>query len=263
MVEASTKDEGPSIEFEDRVVAFLDVLGWRNAIQASVSDPELRKKMGAALKFIEGVGKMADRFEENWGGKRFHEFGEYGQFSDSIVISMPAESGIFTLPRNVAFHGNAIMMSGLLVRGGITVGPLYHRGNIAFGPALTKAYDLQSELAIYPRIVVDPDLAALFLQAQQYTDTGGKPIGAFKIWRRADDGIYFLDILQPMGATTQFEAGSSSGMYLKQVRPIIERGLAENVGDPGVHGKYRWMADYFNDVAAECPKASIEPIQYR
>src|SRR5438105_1445070 len=43
---------------------------------------------------------------------------------------------------------------GMLVRGGVTIGKLYHSGGVVFGEALVDAYRLESRVAIYPRIAV-------------------------------------------------------------------------------------------------------------
>ena len=51
------------------------------------------------------------------------------------------------------------MVSGYAVRGGIAKGDLVHRGSIIYGPALNVAYRIEKEIAIYPRVIVDKELA--------------------------------------------------------------------------------------------------------
>ncbi|HTG56249.1 MAG TPA: hypothetical protein VL943_08285, partial [Niabella sp.] len=44
---------------------------------------------------------------------------------------------------------------GMMIRGGITIGDLIHEENGAlFGPAMNEAYRLESNSAIYPRVVI-------------------------------------------------------------------------------------------------------------
>lgn len=50
---------------------------------------------------------------------------------------------------------------GFLVRGGITIGPLYHDSNIVFGPALVRAATIEKDLARFPRVVLDSECAEL------------------------------------------------------------------------------------------------------
>jgi hypothetical protein len=45
---------------------------------------------------------------------------------------------------------------GLLVRGGLTRGKLYHRGGVVVGKAMVDAYKLERDVAVGARVVVDP-----------------------------------------------------------------------------------------------------------
>ena len=47
------------------------------------------------------------------------------------------------------------LLSGFLIRGGITIGKLYHNATqgVVFGEALVEAYNLESKDAIYPRVI--------------------------------------------------------------------------------------------------------------
>lgn len=47
---------------------------------------------------------------------------------------------------------------GWLIRGGITIGELFIDDIMVWGNALLKAYDLENNIAIYPRIVVDSEI---------------------------------------------------------------------------------------------------------
>lgn len=59
----------------------------------------------------------------------------------------------------------------MLSRGGIAVGELYHQNGIIYGPALLTAYQLESQAATYPRIVLEKDALTKSLQI------GGNPQG--------------------------------------------------------------------------------------
>lgn len=47
---------------------------------------------------------------------------------------------------------------GILFRGGITYGKVVHTDKMLFGPAMNKAYSLESKTAVYPRIIIDNDV---------------------------------------------------------------------------------------------------------
>ena len=64
-------------------------------------------------------------------------------------------------------------------RGGVAIGDIYHDDEAVFGPGLVRAYDIESNVAKFPRIVVD----------QEVLDTCG-PISGFNVF---EDGLHFLD----------------------------------------------------------------------
>ena len=44
----------------------------------------------------------------------------------------------------------------LLIRGGLTIGKLYHSKNVVFGEGMIDAHQLESRVALYPRVAVSP-----------------------------------------------------------------------------------------------------------
>lgn len=61
---------------------------------------------------------------------------------------------------NLCFIQEKLLTEGILIRGGIVYGDvIYDKGkNILFGPALQKAYQIESEFALYPRIIIDSSI---------------------------------------------------------------------------------------------------------
>ncbi|PDZ55088.1 hypothetical protein CON15_23105 [Bacillus cereus] len=67
-----------------------------------------------------------------------------------------------------------MMRKGILMRGGLAVGLLCHNDNIVYGPAMVEAYELESKLAIYPRVVVkENDLKYIFELCEKNLMTNG------------------------------------------------------------------------------------------
>lgn len=63
------------------------------------------------------------------------------------------------------------------MRGAVTVGAIHHDQHIVFGPALNRAYELESKVAFYPRILIDtpsvelpPDLEFVDIGEQSFLD---------------------------------------------------------------------------------------------
>ena len=78
------------------------------------------------------------------------------QLSDSVIISFQSHAhwDLTRMIQAVCSYQWMMVMSGILIRGGITIGKMYHSGPVSFGPALNRAVCLE-KLATYPRVLVD------------------------------------------------------------------------------------------------------------
>lgn len=129
--------------YERRLVIFYDVLGWRSHIKAARRDV---KKIGELRRLILQHGR-------SW-PLRTNLDVKISTFSDNVVISQPLNGTEPLLLTQMAFFQVAAAMNGFLLRGGITVGDLVHDDECVFGPGLNRAYQLESEKALFPRLAV-------------------------------------------------------------------------------------------------------------
>lgn len=83
-------------------------------------------------------------------------------FSDSIVISYDTSmpGGGFHVLMDLVYICNDLLGIGIPVRGGVTVGQLIHDERKCFGPAMVEAYLMESQAAIYPRIIINLNVYA-------------------------------------------------------------------------------------------------------
>lgn len=250
-----------SLIYEDRIIAYLDILGWSEAITRSANDQELTKKLGIGLDFVK---KNIARAEF----QQLHNFPNdlhMTQFSDSIIISMKAEHIDFFSFSQILNSVNSIIRwflpLGFLVRGAITSGLLIHRGSVIYGPALVEAYTLESKKALWPRVIFDRHIAASLGDGTKVTHKNGDLIGYKKDWRVDKDGWAFLDFLQPLirmpGIPVNFEHLKAE---LKPFREFINNGVSKHKKNPEVYPKYEWMALYFNEILLEYKEVDINPI---
>jgi hypothetical protein len=124
----SNVDTPTEIAYEQRVVAFVDILGFKEIIQRSKSNPELVSQIFSALdirkdSYAEAFAKEinlkqnADFFDD-----RFHSF------SDCIVMSVSTRmEDIGLLIYSVFKICRTLLNLGFISRGGIAMGDLYHR----------------------------------------------------------------------------------------------------------------------------------------
>jgi hypothetical protein len=253
---AAAEEYRASLHYEQRLVAFVDVLGWRSAVERSVADPEQVQKLGLALTVMQGHGKMLDSIRE-----RFPNSARLSQFSDSIIVSaqLTAE-GFSELLNGISFLSRVFPWQGLWLRGGITVGPVYHNNNIAFGPAIVEAYELESKKADAPRIILSDSAVGWIVEHARFggfSDEG--------TWRRLGDEHWFLDFLQPITKRTFLDSEkplqqSIDGCkhHFEMIRKPIAHGLA-TFTDTRIKAKYLWLAQYFNAIVAEYPEARVDP----
>jgi len=138
-------------------------------------------------------------------------------FSDSIVRVRPydAEYNDGSLFHEIIalVHAQAdLSHHGIFIRGGVAVGKIVFEKNAVFGPALVRAYDLESQYANVPRIIIGPEVFHELrrnakLRAEHHELTHEIHY-IKKLVRRGDDGLWFVDYLKAfvseMGEPTQY-----------------------------------------------------------
>jgi hypothetical protein len=159
-------------QYDHRVILFYDVLGWRNEIEIAGKQPE---KIGNLRRLILQHSRslrLPTATPVN-----------VSTFSDNIVVSLRPGKAIPFFLREIAFLQFATATHGFLIRGGISVGDIIHDSEVVFGPGLNRAYELESTVAKFTRIVVDGEVIKNF-----------DSISGFVAF---EDNIYFLDPFRP------------------------------------------------------------------
>jgi len=252
-----------SLKYEVRLVAFVDILGWTDAIKAALGDPLRTQKLGLALNTIRNQTQQSEWMVKNGGNDGWPGDLQVTHFSDCLTISTRADNtGKSHLVSTLGFLSMALLHQGFLLRGGITIGELYHRESMVFGPALLKAYELESRCSVYPRVILDPVLSEKWGQGDAYREKDGRLIGHARTWRLSNDGFRFFDFLQPLGGAPDF-LGSPHLIRnsLVSLRPLLVENLKIYVDKADIWAKYVWVANYFNDVCAEYLDHGVEPIE--
>lgn len=189
----STDNNNSQAVYENRVVAFIDLLGFRELVSFSALHPEAAGHIYSFLIGIQGQQVMGGLYggiptvgldgtrevklardlpntENMLELIKTHWPIEITQFSDSLVLSCKAEDGATSilLLEFVAKLMLGAFQHGFLLRGGITLGLLSHQeGGPLFGPAFIEAYALESKYALWPRIIVDKTVVDLLVRTEQ------------------------------------------------------------------------------------------------
>jgi len=250
-----------SLRYETRLVAFIDILGWKAAIIRSIDDPELAKSMGVASRVLSSHVK-SNKTQRSFWQDLSDEHGtnvanimrdtQITHFSDSILISTKAnqhakwrlESTLSILCQQMAHHG-------FLLRGGVTVGSMIHKeSSVAYGPALIEAYRLENEVANYPQIMLDENLTKAWGHGENISDKEGNLLGIHNKWRKSDNGFMFFDYLKPAHAMLKEHVTQKSlETHLQSYHTLI----VENRGkhNDRINEKYEWLVNYFNQTLEE------------
>lgn len=136
---------------------------------------------------------------------------EFQTFSDSVVIFMPLRTdtaklpvrGVFGILGAAATTFICCLAAGHPIRGGIDVGlGMDIAKNDIYGPALSRAYTLESRIANYPRIVVGNELVRYLETTRDQEPIDAAAVVAKKTAERCieclavdDDGYPFVDYL--------------------------------------------------------------------
>jgi len=242
-----------SLKYEQRLVAFIDILGWTQAVITSASDPEATRVLGLAVSLIRGQTQMTDWQAKSSGDGGWPGDPQATHFSDCLIVSTKADNaGKSQLISTLGFLAEGLLHHGFVLRGGLTVGDLYHQNSMVFGPALLKAHDLESRCAVYPRVILDPMLAKQWGQGDVYRFGDGTEIGRARTWRLSHDGFWFFDFIQPFGGGPDFvRIPALMAKTLVPLRSLVVRRLQSLKADHSVWQKYVWLANYFNEVCLE------------
>lgn len=171
------------------IVSYMDILGFADLVEETKTLPIKISEINRQLEALNRIGETARR-------KPKHPLQQFSffNFSDLVVRSTSIESEMLLSDVvnwelfYLAEQQFQLLTSGVLLRGGISVGDLFASSDkrIVFGPALIRSYLLERDYAIFPRFVIDNELVST-LRAKGFIAPLNDYIG------RSEDGVYFLD----------------------------------------------------------------------
>jgi hypothetical protein len=184
-------EQARSAPLQEHEVLFLDFLGFATAVQRWDDD-----RIGELIAVLAGIADAQSEFDikgesRSDGSYKITSPAEITTFSDHVVVSYPhiakpaeiaddlwevlsngwagmVRQQMQKITAQVAIAGLGV---GLLVRGGLSRGKLYHRGRVVVGEAMIDAYKLESKVARNARVVVSPRISD---NDRLFTDTDGE-----------------------------------------------------------------------------------------
>ncbi|MES2575233.1 MAG: hypothetical protein V4572_09845 [Bacteroidota bacterium] len=254
-----------NINYENQIVAFVDILGFKEIIKNSVQNLSKVNLLYQALEFLKRRENSlkwnlklieVEEDAQKIGVEKFDIEGlvNCSCFSDSIVVSIKVTDQNIneltsTLITNLSFIGAQLMQAGILIRGGISVGKMIHLNNgILMGPALIEAYQLETNSAKFPRIILSKKL----LEKLNYPlEEKRRRYPYHQYLNRFDDGcvgfhqMIYYQVLQ----NSSHLSNRNLKAQLKKIKKTIIDGLDDHFESAETYQKYAWLKKQYEELA--------------
>jgi hypothetical protein len=233
------------------LVSYVDILGFADLISKSRTDVSQVGRVAAVLSTLKERSSHWSRIHRAPSGEPEKIFSSL-DFSDHIVrcTRIAEDANVSDLIDSELFFLGDLQLKvaeyGVLLRGGVCVGDIFFKPDdtIVFGPALVRAYELERDHAVYPRIVIDRNL---ILEMRQ--------LGGDQHWEnylaQSDDGVYFLNYLHDWSATGFTIPQAPDPLpRIRAHRMTIMNAISDHPNERAMR-KLMWIARYHNVTVQE------------
>ncbi len=258
---------GTKPELLPSVVAFIDILGYREHISDAVkkqTQQQLLERLHST--FRTSIHHMRGE-DEN--GKPYYPIDKgikdrckIRTFSDNVLIGYPisgrgdGESELGAIFSDLSHFQLEMVNAGFFLRGAITVGDLYMDEIMVYGGGLVEAYEAENKLAREPRIILtDSARVAVERHLGYYSNQRHAPQNR-DLYKDAD-GYFFLNYLDTIMFFDDDDGASFFELVLSH-KTAIEGRLAQYKSQPTVWSKYMWVANYHNFFCDQCGRYPID-----
>ncbi|MBV5258997.1 hypothetical protein FLX56_11290 [Synechococcus moorigangaii CMS01] len=245
----------PCEGYEPCIVSFIDVLGFRDLL-ANRHAHDIRDVL-LQLREFTAPSKGFGTFNKK--DARLFSRAFVDSVSDAVVrvrvFKTEHSDGAFFLELLDLLHAQIQCVgNGVVVRGGVAIGDAHvgpkGKGPV-FGPAMVRAYEIESSEAVYPRIVVEEAAYQCLLtdaRLRKEDHSLEEEVSYVDRFLRLDaDGKRYIDYL---GASeSEFDDLVGYFDFLEQHANLISGKLAATTGQ--VRAKFEWLTRYHNSVVGE------------
>ena len=237
--------------FQQRFIAFVDILGFKNLVARMSEDEHLFRSVRDALKHLDTQSRNFRAYRKRPRNNAIASLTpktdlQMTAFSDCYVLSevFPA----WHVVAAVQALGSRFLAEGILTRGAVVEGPAYHNGPVVFGPGVVDAYEVESGMAFYPRIIVSENVRKA---------VWGYHEGLWKgeLLKQDQDGWWFINLLVPSlsswGALSNHHAPQDIRSHLKQVRISLIAAQKRAGENPSHAAKVTWLINRYNEMALQ------------
>lgn len=245
------------VRYETSLVCHIDLLGFRQLVR--------QRTPGEISKVLRLFSEAVEPVES---GIRIPELNQrqFVAFSDLHITVIPTRrakgfvKGVIFNQILRLVHAQSVLFfdHGIIIRGGMAVGEAVRSYGRFFGQAIIDAYDLESQHAIFPRIVVD---RSVFREIKEnpavwtHDDAESELLAVKQLLHHDNEnGLYYIDYLRVIEGELDYP--ESYGKYLNDFSRRVDEMLEQFNEDLGIRRKLEWMKRYHQRIlrAAKQPQ---------
>lgn len=238
--------------YEDMAVIFMDLLG-------SKAKTDFEKKFEIHKIFHTEMKRAEERKKAQQTQHVIYDRKIYS-FSDCVYIFYFYKKGIEDYRKkndellkvallNTLSPIMKIMLSGNFIRGGATIGKCYIDDLGFFGPAVNRAYQIESEIAQYPIIEIDEEIGKRIYQEQ--ISNSKTPIYDWKpSIVSMKDNKYFLNYMYQLEINSGLVYENEEydfDMVKSNILCNISQNMLLSIGNVRIEEKMRFLENWIKD----------------
>jgi hypothetical protein len=178
------------------LIAYIDILGFKNIIE-NEKENAIKKITGCINKGLQSYNKLLRNTSDNeidFTGAKIIDIKnpKHLVFSDSVIFHIEdEENNLIRFLFALGCLQKSFIEHNIFIRGSVAKGEIFEDKKNVFGPGVNEAYKLESEIAIFPRIVIHDDLVLKLKEKEAQF-----PLLKLNRYIIEDyQGVFFLDYL--------------------------------------------------------------------
>ena len=252
--------------YEECIVSYLDILGFRHIINTICAE-----RIKIMLNGFRRITKPIDFELEDQDEPRPYSEVRTEIVSDAVVRARTIHTKYRSGPLlselvDLMYIQMECIANGLFVRGAMTIDYLHVGPELEgpfFGPALIRAYEMEENEVIFPRIAVENKIVERLKSDKSLWWEGHTlkyELGSFaEITKTDESGLRFIDYLN--AGPGNFDEGYAGYFaFLETHKNLIEKGLSSTDSKNTIK-KFNWLKNYHNN-RIEHEMEKVNPVQF-
>lgn len=233
---------------QDYYLAYFDILGYKSFFKNDENPYDFLNVIHGVMDDIHAGVDIAHSISSAEIGIRAYSDNIlfYIKDEDNELQAMSALSYLISLTQR-----RLLEKYSLLIRGGITKGKFYPSNEFVFGKGLIDVYELESKIAIYPRVILSKNIFSVeTIKALEHSGYISKD----------SDDFYFIQYMNALGKEDNYET------IRKNIKTLINRNCRyknavekEVISDrEKLISKYSWLITRYNSF---CENSNLKEYQ--